>query len=115
MIRWIIGLLLNAGLLLLLAEIFEGFQIEGFVAAIIASIVLSIINLIVKPILVFFTLPITIITLGLFLLVINALTLLLTAYLMGSAFTIDSFGLAILTALIISIVQTFVIKPVKNG
>ncbi|WP_273717168.1 phage holin family protein [Alkalihalobacillus pseudalcaliphilus] len=113
--RWIIGLLLNAGLLLLLAEIFEGFQIEGFVAAIIASIVLSIINLIVKPILVFFTLPITIITLGLFLLVINALTLLLTAYLMGSAFTIDSFGLAILTALIISIVQTFVIKPVKNG
>ncbi|KGA95656.1 membrane protein [Alkalihalobacillus alcalophilus ATCC 27647 = CGMCC 1.3604] len=113
--RWLIGLLLNAGLLMLLAQVFEGFYISGFMAAIIASLVLSVINMIVKPILLFFTLPITILTLGLFLLVINAVTLLLTAFVMGSYFTIEGFGLAVLAALIISIVQTFVIKPVKNA
>ncbi|GAF65648.1 phage holin family protein [Alkalihalobacillus trypoxylicola] len=115
MIRWIVGLVLNAGLLLILDYLFEGFVISGFGTALMASLILSIINLIIKPILIFFTLPITIITLGLFLLVINGLTLFLTSLIIGDHFIIESFGLAIIASIIISIVQTLVIKPIKNG
>jgi putative membrane protein len=50
----------------------------------------------------------------LFLFVISAITLLLTAALMGSAFVIDGFGMAILAAIIIAIIQTFVVKPLRK-
>ncbi|WP_088104247.1 phage holin family protein [Halalkalibacter urbisdiaboli] len=112
--RWIIGWLLNAGFLLLLASMFTGFYLSGFGAALIASLLLSIVNAIVRPILVVLTLPITVVTLGLFLFVISAITLMLTASLMGSAFNISGFGMALLAAILITIVQTLIIKPIKK-
>ncbi|WP_332629915.1 phage holin family protein [Halalkalibacter flavus] len=112
--RWIIGLIINALILMGIAYLFAGFYVSGFVAAFIASLLLSIVNAIVRPILVVLTLPITVLTLGLFLFVISAITLMFTAALMGSAFVIDGFGMAIIAAILIAIIQTFVVKPMRK-
>lgn len=113
--RWLIGLLLNALVLWLLSELFAGFTLSGFGAAIIAALILTILNWTVKPILTVLTLPITIVTLGLFLFVISALTLMLTAWLMGNHFIIDGFGIALLASIIIALFQAFLINPVKRS
>ncbi len=115
---WLLGIIVNAIVLMVVAGYFESFYLSSAVAAFIASIILSVLNFIVKPILVILTLPVTIITLGLFMFVINAITLMLTAALMGDAFVIDGFGMAILAAVIISIlnmlIQTFIIDPIRK-
>ena len=67
--RW----LLNAAALLLVAYLYPGVAVETFFAALIAALVLGLVNAVVRPILVLLTLPVTILTLGLFLFVINAL------------------------------------------
>ena len=112
--KWLASLLANALVLMVVATIFSGFEISGFGAAIIASVILAVLNTIVRPILVLLTLPVTFITLGLFLFVINAITLMLTAALMGDAFNISGFGLAIIAAIVISllnmVIQSFIKK-----
>ncbi|NEU30184.1 phage holin family protein [bacterium LRH843] len=112
--RWIVGLLINAVILMAMSFLFSGFQLSGFGAAIVASFLLSVVNAIIKPVLIVLTLPVTIVTLGLFLFVINACMLLLTAMLMGSAFQISGLGMAIIAAIFLSLVQTFVVKPMKK-
>lgn len=116
--RWFIHLLVNSVVLVVVAGYFENFYLESVSAAIIASVLLSIINFIVKPILVILTLPVTVISLGLFLFVINAITLLITAGLMGDAFVIDGFGTAVLAAIIISVltmlINNFIVKPIQK-
>lgn len=77
-------------------------------AALGASFVLSVLNIFVKPILIILTLPVTVLSLGLFLFVINALTLLLTDRIMGSSFEIESFGMALLVAVIMSLVNIII-------
>ncbi len=74
--KLIIRLLLNAIAVLVLAEILNGVQVDNYLTAVIVAVVLSVLNLLVKPLLIILTLPITIITLGLFLLVINAMIIL---------------------------------------
>lgn len=109
--RWLIGCLINAVLFMALAGYFhESFQLTGFMAALQASILLSILNVLVRPILILFTLPVTIVTLGLFLLVINAITLELTDYLMGEAFEISGFGMALFFAVLMSFVNVIIQK-----
>ncbi|WP_440896314.1 phage holin family protein [Amphibacillus sp. Q70] len=114
MTRWVLSLILNAVALLVVAEIFTGFHVETFGVAILASLILSILNVIVKPILVLLTLPITVVSLGLFLFVINAITLMLTQSLIGSDFVIESFGLAVIAAIVISIINLFLNKLIKD-
>ena len=60
--RWIISLILNAVALIAVAELFQSFQLDGFGTALIASFILSILNVFIKPLLIILTLPITIIT-----------------------------------------------------
>ncbi len=104
--RWIIGILINAVLFIALAGYFEdSFYIEGIGAAIGASFVLAILNVLVKPILIILTLPITVFTLGLFLFVINGVTLLLTDAIIGESFEISGLGMAILISAIMSVVN----------
>ncbi|TLS38525.1 phage holin family protein [Pseudalkalibacillus caeni] len=115
---WIISLLVNSIVLVVVAGFFDSFYLSGFGAAIVASIILAIMNVIVKPILIVLTLPVTILTLGLFLIVINAITLMLTAGIMGEAFSIDGFGMAILASIFIGIlnlmIQKAVVDPLKE-
>src|SRR3954466_1440012 len=107
--RWLLGIVINAVLFIALAGFFkESFYIESFFAAFVASFVLSILNILVKPILIILTLPVTVFTLGLFLFVVNAVTLLLTDEIMGSSFEIDSFGIALLISVIMSIFNAII-------
>ena len=72
MLNLLLGWIVNAGALLLVAYLYPGVKVDDFVTALIAALVLGLVNVIVRPILVILTLPATILTLGLFLFVINA-------------------------------------------
>ena len=114
--KWLVGILINAVLFMAIAGYFsESFVLEGFSAALAASFLLSIINVIVRPILVILTLPVTILTLGFFLFVINAMTLEITDYLMGDAFEIAGFGMALLASVIMSIVTLVLDKTILKS
>ncbi|MGG1686781.1 phage holin family protein [Pseudalkalibacillus sp. NRS-1564] len=116
--HWIVSLLVNSIVLMVVAGYFEGFYLQGIGSAILASVLLAIVNVFVKPILILLTLPVTIVTLGLFLIVINAITLMITAFLMGEAFVINGFMMAILAALIIGLlnllIDKVIIEPIRN-
>jgi putative membrane protein len=114
LMRWILSLVLNAVALIIVAELFDSFQLEGFGTAVLAALILSILNIIVKPILVILTLPLTIFTLGLFLFVINAITLMIAQAVIGDSFIIDGFGTAIVAAVILSILNLLLNKLVKE-
>lgn len=112
--RWFISIILNAIALLIVDQLFTSFYMDGFVTALIASVILALLNTIVKPILVFFTLPITFMTLGLFMFIINAITLMITQSLMGSSFVIEGFGTAILAAIVLSVINSILNRFVKK-
>ncbi|MDP4084073.1 MAG: phage holin family protein [Bacillota bacterium] len=109
--KWLLGIVINAVLFMALAGYFHtSFQLAGFTSALEASFVLSILNILVRPLLILLTLPATILTLGLFLFVINAMTLELTDMLMGDSFQIHGFGMAMLAAVLMSVVNLVVQK-----
>jgi putative membrane protein len=111
--RWLISIIINAVLFMALAGFFqESFYISGFGSAVIASFILSILNVLVRPLLILLTLPFTVLTLGLFLFVINAVTLYLTDELMGADFEISSFGMALVFSIILSIANTIIQKTI---
>lgn len=96
-----------------LSYILDGIEIETFWHAIILAIVLAVLNAIVKPILILLTLPFTILTLGLFLFVINALIILIADSLMDG-FHVDGFWWALLFSLLLSIVTSLMYKEKKD-
>ena len=102
----IIRLLVNALAVFGLSYVLPGVGVDGYVTAIIVAVVLSLLNLLVKPLLVLFTLPITVITLGLFMFVINALIILLADKLIDG-FSVSSFLMALIFSILLSIVQSF--------
>ncbi|MDW2880108.1 MULTISPECIES: phage holin family protein [Bacillaceae] len=113
--RWLIGILINAVLFAALAGFFrDSFYLESFSAALGASFILSLLNVLVRPILIILTLPVTLLSLGLFLFVINAVTLLLTDGIMGSSFEIDGFGMAFLLAVIMAVVNLVIQRTVMD-
>ena len=73
--RWIV----NAAALLLVAYLYPGVQVTSFFAALVAALALGLVNAVIRPVLVILTLPVTLLTLGLFLFVINALLFWLVA------------------------------------
>lgn len=103
--KLLIRLLMTAIVVFLLANFLPGMGVDSYWTAIIVAVVLGLLNLIVRPILVIFTLPITILTLGLFLLVINALMILLCDAIIGG-FDVDGFWYALLFSLCLSIIQS---------
>src|SRR5699024_10513562 len=96
------------------AQLFDSFHLEGFGTAILASFILSILNVLVKPILIIFTLPITFLTLGLFLFVINAITLMITQGLMNASSVIHCFGTAFISSFVISILNLLLNSLVRD-
>ena len=81
------------------------FRDPGLLAPVLTALVLGILNAFIRPILVLFALPLLILTLGLFMLVINALMLCFVSWLMRPYFQVETFGAAVLGALIISLVS----------
>ncbi len=116
--RWLISILVNALILIVVAGYFDSFYLSGIWAAIGASFILSVLNVLVKPFLILLTLPVTVLTLGFFLFIINAITLMITEGLMGDAFNIDGFGAAILAAIVMALlnlmVQKAIIEPLQK-
>lgn len=87
----------------LAAYLIPGFRVEGWVTLILASLLFGVVSALVKPVLILLTFPITVITLGLFLIVINAAMLGLVAWLLPG-FTIDGFWPAVLGWLVVTVV-----------
>ena len=101
----IIKLLLTAVAVVILANVLPGIHVNGYVTAIIVAVVLALLNFLVKPILVILTLPATILTLGLFLLVINAIVILIVDYLV-QGFSAESFWWALIFSVLLTILQS---------
>lgn len=97
--RW----LLNAAALLLVAYLYPGVQVTSFGAALVAAVVLGLVNAVIRPILLVLTLPVTILTLGLFIFVINALLFWLVAELVGG-FHVAGFGAALIGSILYSLI-----------
>jgi putative membrane protein len=104
--NFIIRLLITAAVAYGLSMVLSGVHIPDFKDALIFALVLALLNMFIKPLLVILTLPISIVTLGLFLFVINALIILLADKLMDGI-TIDGFWWALLFSLILSVVSSF--------
>ena len=107
MVEFIIHILITAVLLVLVAKIVSGIEVSDWGAAIFAALVLGIVNAVIKPILIILTIPITILTLGLFLFVINALMLWLVSGLVRGV-KIAGFGYALVGSIILSVLNTLV-------
>ena len=107
--KLILRLLVSAIMVVVLANILPGVYVGGFLEAIVLAVVLALLNMFVKPILIVFTLPVTIISFGLFLLVINALIILLADSLV-SGFRVDGFWYALIFSLLLSILQAITFK-----
>lgn len=109
----IVKLLLNALAVFALAELLNGVEVNGYVGALIVAIVLSILNLLVKPILVILTLPVTILTLGLFLFIVNALIVLLADKLVDG-FRVNGLWTAVLFSILLCILQSLLHSFIKT-
>ena len=107
--------LLSALTIYLISQYIKGFHIDSFQTALVVALVLGIFNAVVKPILVILTLPINIITLGLFTFVINAVLILATDYFV-KGFTVTSFTPALIAAILLWLINIIISKlafPVK--
>lgn len=101
--------ILNAVSLLVVAYLLPGISVASFGSAMIAALVLGLLNTIVKPVLMFLTLPITIVTLGLFLIVINALVFWFAGSIL-KGFEVAGFGWALIGAIVYSVVSSLLAR-----
>ncbi|MGB7785369.1 MAG: phage holin family protein [Salinimicrobium sp.] len=102
---FVLRILLTAVVVVFLAKFLPGVTVAGYFTAIIVALVLALLNLIVKPVLIIFTLPVTIVTFGLFLIVINAIIILLADAFVGG-FEVTGFWIALLFSILLSIFQS---------
>ncbi|WP_299130876.1 phage holin family protein [uncultured Winogradskyella sp.] len=108
-----IKLLLNAIAVFVLAEILNGVSIDNYTTSLIVVIVLSLLNILVKPILIILTLPVTLLTLGLFLFIINALIVLIADRLIDG-FAVDGIWSALLFSILLCVLQSLLHSFVKT-
>ena len=99
LVQWLI----SASALLLVAYLYSGVQVDSFGSALIAAFVIGLFNAVLRPVLVILTLPVTIVTVGLFLFVINALMFWSVAGVLGG-FHVSGFGAALLGSLLYSLI-----------
>lgn len=114
---FLIRLLVNALALVIVAYVLPGVHVTSFTAAIVAALILGVVNAVLRPILLILTLPAVILTLGLFTLVINAVTFYLVAHL-GLGLTVNGFGSAFVGAIVLSLVSfalSSLVKPVARA
>lgn len=102
----LVKLLVSAAAVFISASILPGVHVVDFGAALLVSIILGVLNAVIKPMLLVLTLPITIVTLGLFTFVLNAFMILVTDTLVAG-FQVDSFWFALLFSLVLSAVSWF--------
>ena len=111
--NFILRLLVTALVAFALAQLLNGIHVDTYWTALVFAIVLAILNVLVKPILIILTLPLTIFTLGLFLFVVNALVVLLASRFVDG-FKIDNFWWGLLFALLLSFVTSILFKDMDK-
>ncbi|WP_394750701.1 phage holin family protein [Spongiimicrobium salis] len=111
--KFLLRTLLSALAVVILAKVLPGVGVDSYTTAIIVALVLSLLNFIVKPVLIVLTLPVTIVTLGLFLLVINAIIILLADYFIRG-FQVDGILWALLFSLALSFLQSILFSLLKE-
>jgi putative membrane protein len=111
--RTLINIFFTTVFVVLLAHLHIGVEVRSFMTALLVALVLGLLNIFVKPLLVFFTLPATIFTLGLFLLVINAVIIMLCDELVDG-FEVDGFWSALLFSLLLSFCQSLVSRLTRE-
>lgn len=104
--KTIIKLVLTGLAVMISAYIIPGVDVDGFFVAVVVGVILALVNLIVKPVITFLTLPINVLTLGLFTFVVNALMILLVAYIVPG-FTVAGWLAAVLFSVVLSLVDGF--------
>lgn len=104
--NFIIKLFLNAIAVVITAYILPGVHLESFSYALLLAALLSLLNVSVKPVLIFLTIPATIISLGLFLLVINAFIVELAAWILKPGFDVATFWQALFFSILLSIINS---------
>jgi putative membrane protein len=107
-------ILLTAVAVIVLATILPGIIVDGYVSAIIVATVIAILNMVVRPILIFFTLPATLVTFGLFIFVINAIIILIADKLVDG-FAVSGFFAALLFSILLSIFRSVLFSLLKEG
>lgn len=110
--KFILRLLLSAVAVVVLANVLPNVSVDSYITALLVAIALSLLNFIVKPILVILTLPVTIVTFGLFLLVINAIIIMLADYFVPG-FTVNSWLWALIFSLCLSLLQSIFFSLLK--
>lgn len=109
----IVRILVTSLLVMVISYLMKGIVVDSFTTALIVAVVLGLLNFFVKPILVLFTLPITIFTLGLFYLVVNAIIILLCDKLVDG-FDVSSFWTALLFSIVLSVSQSLIYKVTES-
>ena len=109
----LIKLLITTVLVVVISKFLPGISIASYQSAFIVAIVLALLRLIVKPILIIFTLPITIITFGIFQLFINAIIILIADYFVGG-FAVDGIWWALIFSLLLSLFQSMLFALIKE-
>ena len=109
----ILKLLLTALAVLILAYVLPGVEVTDYWAALLVALALALLRMIVKPIMVILTLPVTVVTFGLFLLVINALIILMADYFV-SGLQVDGFWWALLFSLLLSFLESLLFSILKE-
>ena len=108
-VKWLI----TALIILILAYLLPGIEVSGFFAAVVVALVLGLINAFIKPIIIFFTLPINLTTLGLFTLVINAVLVLLTSAIVPG-FSVTNFWWALLFSLLMGFSNSWLYRRQRH-
>ncbi len=106
-------LLVNGLAIFVASQVLSGVHVDGFVTALIVAIVLGVVNTLIKPLLIILTLPLTVLTFGLFSFVINALLVLLVSHVVRG-FAVDGFWWALAFSLVIAVISSFLNALVKN-
>jgi putative membrane protein len=102
--KWLLQSIISAVAVLFTAQILPGVQVSGIVDALLVALVLSFLNTFLKPVLLILTIPVTLLTFGLFLLVINAIIIVVADVLLDG-FNVNGFGWALLFSLILSVIN----------
>lgn len=116
--RFIIKVLIVALAVWVTAWLLPGITIDDFLTSLLVAFVLALLNVLVRPVLLFLSIPANILTLGLFTFVVNALIVLLAEYIIpGDRFVVDGFWWALLFSIIVSFISSLlesIVKPKEN-
>lgn len=104
--RLLVSILLNGLAVYIVARILSGVYVDGYVTAIIAGLILGLINYTIRPVITFLTLPVTILTLGLFLLIINGAMVMVVDWLVPG-FSVADMAWAIIFSLLLAVLNFF--------